>query len=316
MNLQSNSLCIRHRMRRTAIYAAVLAASVFAAMPAGAATLDRIKESGYIRLGFLADAPPFSFQTDNSVVPDGYAVAICKKVTENLKRDLAMPGLTIKWVQIAEDERLTAVKKGKIDLLCAPMNETLGRREHASFSIPIFAGGNRAAVRADAPASLRNALAESHPTKPVWRGSPAATVLESTKLAVVAETTGERWLSERAKSLQVASHVVRLPDYREAMKQLVAGKVNVVFGDRVVMLGALQSLDPQMRSDVVILDRMFTYEVAGLALEYGDDDFRVAVDRALSQIYATPEFAGLYAKWCGEFNDRARTFFALNTLAE
>jgi polar amino acid transport system substrate-binding protein len=314
VSLQSSIL--RHRAQHVAIYAVALAASFIAAMPASAATLDRIKDTGHIRLGYLADAPPFSFKSDNSAEPDGYAVSICKDVTEHLKRDFALPGLTIEWVRLAADERLTAVKKGRIDLLCAPMSETLGRREHASFSLPIFAGGNRAAVRSDAPASLRNALAESHPSKPVWRGSPAATVLESTKLAVVAETTGERWVSQRAKSLQVASHVVRLPDYKQAMKQLVDGKVNVVFGDRVVMLGALQELDPQTRSNVVILDRMFTYELAGLVLEQGDDKFRVAVDRALSRIFATPEFAALYAKWCGEFNDRARTFFALNTLAE
>ena len=63
-------------------------------------------------------------------------------------------------------------------------------------------------MRTDAPAALRTALSESHPSKPVWRGTPAATVLESTKLAVVAATTGETWLNERAKTLQVNAHIV------------------------------------------------------------------------------------------------------------
>ena len=76
------------------------------------------------------------------------------------------------------------------------------------------------------------------------------------------------------------------------------GDVDVVFGDRVVMLGALQNLDPKTRANVLILDRMFTHEPAALALEYGDDDFRVLVDRALSRRYASGDFAALYSKWC------------------
>lgn len=303
------------RARRTAIDVAAVVAALLVALPAGAATLDRIRDTGHIRYGFLADTPPFSFRADGGA-PDGYAVSLCKSVAEQLKRDLALPGLTIDWVPLAANERLTAVYKGRVDLLCAPMSETLGRREHASFSIPIFAGGNRAALRADAPAALRNVLSEARPTKPVWRGTPAATVLESTKLAVVGSTTGESWLNERAKTLQVNAHIVRVPDYRTAIQQLVLGDVDVVFGDRVVMLGALQELEPQVRSNVLILDRMFTHELAGLALAHGDDDFRVLVDRALSRMYASPEFAALYSKWCGEFDERARTFFVWNTLQE
>ena len=318
MQPESRKECLRRRVqrvRRATCTVAAVAAAVFVAVPAGAATLDRIKETGHIRFGFMKDAPPFSAGAEGGT-PDGYSIALCKAVADNIKRDLALPGLTVDWVQLAANERLTAVSKGKVDLVCVPMSVTAGRREHASFSIPIFAGGNRAAVRSDAPAALRDVLEQSRPNKPVWRGTPAATVLEATKLAVVGGTTGETWLNERAKSLQVAANIERVPDYRVAMRQLVDGKVNVVFGDRVVMLGALQSLDQQTRSSVVILERMFTHEPAGLALEHGDDDFRLLVDRALSRTYAAPEFATLYSKWLGQFDERARTFFVWNTLPE
>jgi putrescine:ornithine antiporter len=294
---------------------AILVAALLIPQPVEAATLDRIKDTGHIRLGFLNDAAPFSIRTGDGA-PDGYGVSLCKGIAEELKRELALPGLTIDWVQVNADERLTAVAKGKVDLMCTPMSETLGRRAQASFSIPIFAGGNRAAVRADAPAALRTALSESRPPKAVWRGTPAATVLESTKLAVVAGTTAETWLNARAKSLQVDAQIVRISDYRKALQELAEGKVDVVFGDRVVMLGTLQGLDQKMRDNTVILDRMFTHEKAGLALEHGDDDFRTLVDRALSRLYTSADFAALYAKWCGEFDERVRTFFVWNTLPD
>jgi putrescine:ornithine antiporter len=291
------------------------AGAMFASPSADAATIDRIKETGHIRFGFLKDAPPFSVATGGGA-PDGYSVALCKKIAEDIKRDLALPGLTVDWVQINADERLTSVSKGKVDLVCTPMSVTLGRREHASFSLPIFAGGNRAAVRGDAAAALKTALSESKPQKAVWRGTPAANVIQSTKFAVVAGTTAENWLNARAKSLQVDAHIERISDYRKALEQLAAGKVDVVFGDRVVMLGALQELDEKTRQNTVILDRMFTHEPAALLLEHGDDDFRTLVDRSLSRSYAAGDFGALYSKWVGEYDERARTFFVWNTLQD
>ena len=46
------------------------------ALPASAQTLDRIRDAGRIRFGYLADARPYSFRNDAGA-PDGYAVALC-----------------------------------------------------------------------------------------------------------------------------------------------------------------------------------------------------------------------------------------------
>lgn len=318
MQLELSSESLRRRMQRewrATMQAAVVAFTVLAALPAGAATLERIRETGHIRFGFLRNASPFSFSSGDSA-PEGYAVELCKNVVAQIVRDLALPGLTVDWVPVEFEKRFSDVQKGRIDLLCAPAIETLSRRRDTSFSIPILASGNRAAVRTDAPTPLRNVLSEIRSTTPVWRGTPAATVIESTTLAIVPGTTGEKWLTERAKSLQVKARIVSEPDYHQALQQLVAGKVDVVFGDRVVMLGALQGLPLESREQVTILDRMFTHEPAALALEHGDDDFRTLVDRSLSRLYASGEFAALYSKWCGSFDERARAFFLWNTLPE
>src|SRR6185436_16370164 len=48
--------------------------AMFASPAAGAATIDRIKETGHIRFGFLKDAPPFSVATGGGA-PDGYSIA-------------------------------------------------------------------------------------------------------------------------------------------------------------------------------------------------------------------------------------------------
>ena len=122
-------------------------------MPASAATLDRIRETGSIKLGYLADARPFSFRNESGAA-EGYAVALCQQVADQVKRELVAAGPEGRVGAVEFENRLSDVQQGSIDLLCAPTSATLTRRQDVSFSIPIFAGGNRAVVRADAPGGI------------------------------------------------------------------------------------------------------------------------------------------------------------------
>ena len=49
-----------------ALAPAIAALSLFAAMSASAGTLDRVRESGHLRLGYIADARPLSVRTDSA----------------------------------------------------------------------------------------------------------------------------------------------------------------------------------------------------------------------------------------------------------
>jgi ABC-type amino acid transport substrate-binding protein len=306
----SRSHPLRPAARALSIITVALAA--LAAWPASAATLDRIRETGAIRLGYLADARPFSFRNEAGGA-DGYSVELCKQVADEVGKELGMPGLRVEWTPVTLDNRLGDVQQGNVDLLCTPTSATLAARKDVSFSIPVFAGGNRAVLRADAPAALRDALSESRSNRAVWRGAPAAHVLKGTSIAVVSGTSSEKWLESRRAALQVDARLVPVSDYRTGLRQLLDHKVDVFFGERSVVLGALSD---QERKDLVILDRLFTQEQFALALARGDDDFRLLVDRSLSRLYASSGFGELYKRWHGEFDERTRTYFMWNTPAE
>jgi polar amino acid transport system substrate-binding protein len=297
--------------RAIALFAAVGVALV-GALPVSAATLDRIRESGHIKLGYIADARPFSYRS-GAGAPEGYAAALCQRIADQAKAQLALPQLTVDWVAVTLDNRLSEVKGGNVDLLCTPTIETLTRRQDVAFSIPIFAGGNRAIIRADAPVALRDALGDTPSAHPVWRGSPAAKVLEGSTFAVVAGTTTQTWLESRRATFQLNARIVPVPDYRAGLQQLLRSQVDVFFGERSLVLGALDAAE---RANLVVFDRLFTHESGALALARDDDDFRLLVDRALSQFYATPEFKELYAQWCGPFDDGTRAFFEWSALGQ
>jgi ABC-type amino acid transport substrate-binding protein len=289
--------------------AAVFALGFLAAMTASAATLDRIHESGHLRLGFLTDASPFSYR-GKSGAAEGYSVALCQEVAEQVRTQLQRPDLVVDWVEVAPDDALREVQAGGIDLLCVPTSATLRRRQDVSFSIPVFAGGIRAAVRKDAPAALRQALGEDQPQRPVWRGSPAAKLIEKTTFAVVSGMTAESWLARTLDSFQIHATIVKVPDHRAGLQQLLDRKVDVLFGDRSVML---EAMDEASMREVVIFPRLFTHEPLSLALARGDDDFALVVDRALSRLYSSGDFPKLYSKWFGDFDEAARTFFLWST---
>lgn len=291
---------------------AVVCLALGGATAAVAGTLDRIKETGHIKFGYLPDARPFSFKNDAGT-PDGYGVGLCQAIAGQVKAQLGLSGLTIDWVPVTVENRLSEVQHGSIDLLCAPTNVTLGRRKSVGFSIPVFAGGNRAVLRADAPAGLRDAFAETRTDRPVWRGSPAAKLLGQATFAVVSGSTTEGWLEGRRAAFQLNSKIVPVPDYRTGLRLLLERKVDVFFGERWLVLGGM---DTTQRSQFAILDRLFTHELAGLPLARDDGDFQLAVDTALSKLYDSKQLPELYTTWFGPFSANEREFFLWYTLGQ
>jgi ABC-type amino acid transport substrate-binding protein len=299
-------------MRTTTRIAAIALVTTIASAPAFATPLERLKSSGRITFGYLADARPFSFKNDAGA-PDGYAIELCKRIGKSIEQQLALPGLTVTWKSIDLEDRFSAVADGDVDILCAPTSTTLATRDRVSYSIPIAASGNRAAVRADAPAPLRRVLTEMAGSHSVWKGTPAETVLSKTTFAAVKGTSAEQWIDERRAALPIEVKVSKVASLRKGLQQLLDGETTVLVGDRVAILGALGTLDAAARSNVVVLDRWFTHEPAALALSRDDDAFRLLVDRALAQILTSAEFAPLYTRWCGELDQETLAFFAWNT---
>jgi polar amino acid transport system substrate-binding protein len=289
--------------------------AIACAMPAAAQTLERIKETAFIKMGYLDDAKPFSFAGPGGKAT-GYTIELCQHIVEELKKELGLPNLLSEFAPVALDLRMFAIDKARVDLLCSPTSVTLSKRKEVSFSIPVFAGGVRAVMTAGGATKLRAALeadTQAQKATPVWRGSPAARVLKGMNFAVVSGTASQKWLEDRRRSLGVSATIEPVPDYHTGLRLLEQGKADAFFGDRNLILAAI---DPAARKGFTVLDRQFTHEPYALGLAKGDDDFRAAVDRALSRLYASPEFAKLYAKWFGEYDDRTDQFFQWVTIPE
>jgi ABC-type amino acid transport substrate-binding protein len=280
--------------------------------PAPAGILDRIRESGRLRLGYRADARPFSFR-DESGQPAGYSIALCQAVADALKGEPGLAAVAVEWVPVSFDDRMRRLQQGEIHVLCGADTVTLDRRREVAFSIPIFPGGTGALIRADAPARLREVLSgRGQVFRPTWRAS-AAQVLQARAFTAVASTTAETWLRERIKDLNVIAEVAPVDSYETGIRRVLDRGSDVLFGERAILLDAAQR-HPSAR-DLAVVDRLFTYEPLALTFGRGDEDFRLLVDRALSRLYGSGQLGALYTKWFGEPDESAITFFRWNTLS-
>jgi polar amino acid transport system substrate-binding protein len=285
--------------------AAATAAPVVAEpAPVPTTTLDRIKSSGRIVLGYRTDAAPMSSR-DASGKPVGYSVELCGKVADALKRDLALSALTVEWVVVGSG--FADVAEHRADLVCSADTVTLANREQASFSIPIFPGGVSALVRSDAPEQFRRTLEERPKAyQPLWRGTPPPTLEHRTYSALVGSETIDA-LKSRIASMRLSANVAPVANYEAGLEAVIGGSTDVLFGERAQLLQAVQS-SPDAKK-LTVLERNFTFGAVALALARNDDDFRLAVDRALTSVYADPQFGAIYAASFGALDTVSVAFF-------
>ena len=298
---------------RASAWVATALLTLSVALPSGAGTLERVRGAGKLTIGYRTDARPFSYQ-DESGRPAGYSIALCDKVADALKVELGSTVLATQYVAVASEDRLRAVKEGRIDLLCAEATATLARRREVAFSIPIFPSGIGAVLRTDSPVRLREVLeGREPPYRPQWRAS-LAQVLERRVFAAISGTTAEAWLGERRVALSITAEVVPVDGYEAGIQSVLSRKSDAFFGDRPILLDAAKR--SASAEDLVVLERLFTYEPLALALARGDEDFRLLVDRTLSELYRSGEIGSLYASYFGEPDKDALTFFRLSALPE
>jgi len=90
---------------------ATLFVTAFWASGVQAATLDRIRETGVLTIGYREDAAPYSF-TDKVGGPAGYTVTLCRTVALGLKIQLELDKISIDYVPVTAENRFQAVQDG------------------------------------------------------------------------------------------------------------------------------------------------------------------------------------------------------------
>jgi ABC-type amino acid transport substrate-binding protein len=257
-------------MRRLIALAAVLMMAPQAG--AGAATLDRIRDTGLFRIGYRADAKPYSYRNERGQ-PAGYIVDLCLEIAAALG-----PNIRPQFVLVSPDQRFESVRDGRIDVLCDPASVTLSRREMVDFSLPTYLDG---------------AGVLSRTSKPVRRFEDLA----GKRVGVLGGTTTEQTLRDSLGQLSLRAEIVLVRDHRAGLDELWDDRLDAYFADRGIIAAMLYEGG---RPGFELSRQYFSYETYALALPRNDGAFRLFVDRTLARLYRTGRINATLAKTFGQ----------------
>jgi polar amino acid transport system substrate-binding protein/glutamate/aspartate transport system substrate-binding protein len=239
-------------------------------------TLDRVRETRTFKIGFRADAKPYSYRTPQGAAA-GYIVDLCREVAAAVSRSVG-GAIKTEYVLVPADQRFEAVRDGRIDVLCDPASITLERREIVDFSLPTFLDG----------ASILSRVRDPIET---YRD------LDGKRVGVLTGTTSERTLRDALTDLKIKASVVAVSDHRIGMDLLASDKIDAYFADRAIIAALLyEGGRPGFR----LTKRYFSYETYALVLRRGDNDFRLLVDRTLARLYRSGRMEDILTKTFGQ----------------
>jgi polar amino acid transport system substrate-binding protein/glutamate/aspartate transport system substrate-binding protein len=253
------------------MFGALLAGSAIGPAALADGTLDRIKDSGEIRLAYRADASPFSYELGGK--PGGYSVNLCLEVADALQDELNLPQLTASFVKVTAENRFDALMEGQADLLCEATTATLSRREKVDFSIYTFVSGASLVIRPGGPTSVDT--------------------LAGQKIGVLGGTTTLQALDQTLRDNAITAEVIVVKTHDEGFEKLEKGEVTAYFGDRTILEDRLRRIPTE--TELLLADNYLTIEPYALAMPI-DHEFRLAVDRALSHLFRTGGMIKVFRK--------------------
>lgn len=238
-----------------------------AAAPVGANdVLAAVKASKTVRVGVLADNPPFSYQLGKTWA--GFDIEIAQGVANHI-------GIgTIEFVPVNLDQRSDSVIAGKVDMVVASMTITRYRERRVDFSIPYFQDGQSLLVKASSP--IKSYLD-----------------LNGKKIGSVKGSTASFYMKQINPDAVVSTY----PDNAALFKALDNDEIDAATNDQLVLTGMIASAkDPAAWR--IAGDRM-TAEPYGIAVAQNQSAWRNAINHALLALWETQDWHASTDTWFG-----------------
>jgi ABC-type amino acid transport substrate-binding protein len=249
---------------------------VISSLPAHAqGMLDQIRSSQAITIAHRDTSIPFSY-LDADQKPVGYAMDLCLKVVDALKRELKLPALKINYLSVTSATRIPSIAQGKAAMECGSTTNTAERRKQVDYTIAHFISSARFLVRNDSGLLKLEDL----------NGKNVVSTKGSTNIKTL-----ERINAERALNMKV----LEAADHGEAFGMVAQKKADAFAMDDVLLFG-LRANSAQPEAFTVI-GKPMTIEPYAIMLPKGDAAFKKIVDTEIRRIILSGEINAIYRKW-------------------
>ena len=276
--------------------AALAVAFTVLALPALAqdltGTLKKVKDSGSITIGHRETSIPFSY-LDEKQQAIGFSMDLCAAIVEEVKKELQMSQLNVKYNPVTPQTRIPLMENGTIDLECGSTTNTLTRQKQVAFAPTTFITGTKLVVKkASKVKSYRD--------------------LKGKTVVVTQGTTNERVIKALSDKENLGIKFLNAKDHAESFLTVESGRAVAFAMDDVLLYGLVaKAKNPK---DYEVVGDYLSYDPYGIMFRKNDDAFGVVVRRALARVYGESgqcngPFKKLYAKW---FTDKLPSGESLN----
>jgi ABC-type amino acid transport substrate-binding protein len=257
---------------RTGLAALSLA---LAASACAGPVLERIRQSGRIVIGHRDASVPFSY-LDADRKPVGYAIDLCLKISEAVRKKLALNSLAIEYVAVTSANRIDSVAQGRVDLECESTTNNAERRQRVAFAVPHYVTGARYLVRAgSAIRELRD--------------------FEGKTLASTTGTTPLKAASQANREQALGIHIKEVPDHIRGIEMVEKGEADGFVMDEVLLVGLASGRPDPARFDIV--GKYLTIEALGIMLSKDDPEFKLIADQEIKRLILSREAYAIHDRW-------------------
>src|SRR5260221_9548075 len=269
----------RGRMKHLPMIGLALAA-VFCAGQGNAeeltGTLKNIKETGAITLGYRESSIPFSYLDDNQK-PIGFAMDICYKIVDAVKKELKLDKLEVKLNPVTSSTRIPLLANGTIDLECGSTTNNAERQKQISFTNTHFL---TAILFVSKKANKLDKIDD----------------LKGKSVVSTSGTTNIKQLTEANAARNLGINIIPAKEHAESFLLVETDRaVAFVMDDILLASFVAGSKDPD--AYVISKDAFSKPEPYGIMLRKDDPAFKKVVDGATAALYQSAEGQKLYAKW-------------------
>jgi glutamate/aspartate transport system substrate-binding protein len=264
-------------MKRALTLITGIAAAWALALPAAAqeGTLKKIKDSGSITIGHRDASVPLSYYDDKQQ-PVGYAMDLCHRIVDAVKRELKLQKLDIKYQLVTSANRIPLMANGTVDLECGSTTNNLERQKQVDFTITHFVTANRFVSKKSANIGK---LAD----------------LKGKTVVSTAGTTNIKQITELNNQQNLGMNIISANGHPEAFQMVETGRAVAFVMDDILLYSLVaQSRRPK---DYVISAEALSVEPYGIMLRRDDPAFKKVVDAAMVNTYKSGAINGIYQKW-------------------
>ena len=243
-------------------------AATFVVSQAGAeeltGTLKNIKDTGAITLGFRDSSIPFSYLDDNQK-PVGFAMDICYKIVDAVKKELKLDKLEVKLNPVTSATRIPLMANGTIDLECGSTTNNADRQKQVAFTNTHYLTASRYVFKKSS-------------------GLKSIDDLKGKTVVSTAGTTNIKQLTEANVAKSLGANIIPAKDHAEAFLMVETDRA-VAFVMDDVLLASLVAGSKTPDDYVISKDAFSKPEPYGIMLRKDDAPFKKVVDDEIGRAH-------------------------------